>query len=62
MFLEDSKDLFQTNLMVQYQVQLLGVPFVFHSDFQNQTMRMQKLSKARFNVGTSADKEQELNT
>ena len=48
--------------MVQYQVQLLGVPIVFHSDFQNQTMRMQKFSKARCNVGTSADKEQELNT
>ena len=34
-FLEDFRDLFQTNLIVQYQVQLLGVPFVFHLDFQN---------------------------
>ena len=49
-------------LVVRYQVQLLSVPFVFHSDFQNQTMRIQKFSKARCNVGTSADKEQELNT
>ena len=48
--------------MVQYQVQLFGVPLVFRSDFQNQSMRMQKFSKALCNVGTSADKEQELNT
>ena len=61
-FLEDFRDLFQTNLIVQYQVQLLGVPFVFHSVFLNQTMKMQKFSKARCNVGSSADKEQELNT
>ena len=58
MFLEDIKDFFSN----KPHCTIPSVPFVFHLDFQNQTMRMQKFSKARCNVGTSADKEQELNT
>ena len=61
-FLEDLKDFFPNKPHGTIPSSIIGCAYFFHSDFQNQTMRMQKFSKARCNVGTSADKKQELNT
>ena len=57
MFLEDLKDFSKQTPLYSTKFNLLSVPFVFHLDLQNQTVKMQKFLKARCNVGSSADKQ-----